>query len=212
MVEENFNISPSQGLRMGSLWMIIASPWLKKTLIFHLHEGLEWAYFEWLYSHQGRRKSWYFTFTSRRVKMCLLWMIIVSPWLKKILTFHLHEGLKWAYFEWLYHYTLTMVEENFEISPLWKSWKGLLRMLIDSPWLKKILESYVLKCTRMALEVCRLMLNIFCKLRKTPPLWHVYAAPPKLFFAPPASLTLKWYASRLPYELSPLFELYRETQ
>ena len=131
-------------------------------------------------------------------------MRISSPWLKKILTFHLHEGLKWAYFEWLYHYTLTMVEENFEISPLWKSWKGLLRMLIDSPRLKKILESYVLKCTRMALEVCRLMLNIFCKLRKTPPLWHVYAAPPKLFFAPPASLTLKWYASRLPYELSPL--------
>ena len=46
MVEETFNISPSRRLKMGLLLMIIVSPWLKKILIFHLHRGLKWAYFE----------------------------------------------------------------------------------------------------------------------------------------------------------------------
>ena len=88
--------------------------------------------------------------------------------------------------------TFTIGEENFEIVPSWKSWNGLLCILTRSPWLKKILKLKLLECTRMALEVCRMMLNNFYKHRKTPPLSHEYVAPP-------ASLIPKKYASHLPY-------------
>ena len=53
---------------------------------------------------------------------------------------------------------------------------------------EKKLKLKLLECTMVAQEVCRKVLNNFCKLRKTPLSSQVYVASPKPFGAPLASL------------------------